>query len=167
MMIGSLPFPAARLTWRIVLVLAAATAAMTEMVYPWEQPSGMAPPLLNRAAEPGQMAPPAHSAYPAIAEHPLFQASRSPWMAPPPPSPAAPADAIPPPGGYTLTGVVLSGDQRSAIVQSTGTANVRVILEGETLDGWTLRRIDADGLHFEAGSQTFDLAFKQTHPGVR
>jgi hypothetical protein len=166
-MIGRLPFPVTHLAWRIVLVLAAATAAITELVVPWEQPSGMALPLLSGPAELGHVAPPVQSAYPSIAEHPLFQASRMPWVAAPLPSPVSPSDLVPPPGGYTLAGIVLSGGERSAILQSAGTARVRVLTEGETLDGWTLRRIDADGAHFEAGSQTFDLAIKYTHPGVR
>jgi len=166
-MIGRLPLPAAQLTWRIALVLAAATAATTELVVPWEQPSGMAMPSLAGPAELGHVAPLVSSGYPMIAEHPLFQASRAPWAAAPQPTPVAPSDVAPPPSGYILAGVVLSGGERSAILQPAGAAKVRVISEGETLDGWTLRRIDANGLHFVAGSQTFDLAFKQARQGVR
>ncbi len=166
-MVGSLRFPSVQLTWRIALVLATATAAITELAVPWEQPSGMALPSLAGAAELGHAALLASSGYPSIAEHPLFQASRTPWVAAPQPTPVAPSDLAPPPGGYILAGVVLSGGERSAILQPPGAAKVRVISEGETLDGWTLRRIDSNGLHFAAGSQTFDLAFKQARQGVR
>jgi hypothetical protein len=154
------------LAWRGALVLAAGLALVVELAFPWEQPPS-APAAA--AAAPGELRhpePPVPIAYAAIAEHPLFHPSRQPWVAPPPPAPPA-AHAAPPPPDYFVSGVVLSGSARSAIVKQSGAAKTMLVSEGDTLGGWTLRRIDATGLHFEAAGQTYDLDFPRSRQGGR
>jgi hypothetical protein len=166
-MIARLPAAAAPIAWRSLLVLAAGAAVIAELAFPWEQPAEMEPPSLTGPAALRHPGPPPPATYPAIAAHPLFSASRAPWVpAPEPPPEVAPA-VLPPPNGYTLVGVVLSGGTRSAILKSTNATKTVTINEGEVLGGWALRSIDAAGLHFEASGQTFDLAFAAGRQGAR
>jgi hypothetical protein len=152
------------LAWRGLLVLAAGLALAAEVAIRWEQAPGVAPAMLAGPGEKLGPAPSSPGVYAAIGEHPLFQPSRSPWTAPPAPSmvrtPPAPTD-------YVLTGVVISDSGRSAIVRPGNAPKTVLISEGQTLNGWTLRRIDAAGLHFEAGNQAFDLGFPNIRPSGR
>jgi hypothetical protein len=162
-----LPWSVAPVAWRGALVLAAGVALLAELAFPWEQPAGMAPPAFTGPAELRHPAPPSPTTYAAIAAHPLFDPSRAPWVAPPPPPQAAAHAAQPPPSDYILAGLVVSGGTSSAILKPANATKTVVITEGETLNGWTLRRIDAAGLHFEADGQTFDLAFPPARSGSR
>ncbi len=126
------------LAWRGALVLAAGLALVVELAFPWEQPPGTP---AAAAAAPGEL------------RHPD------------PPVPTA--YAAPPPPDYFVSGVVLSGSARSAIVRQSGAAKTMLVSEGDTLGGWTLRRIDATGLHFEAAGQTYDLDFPRSRQGGR
>jgi hypothetical protein len=166
-MMARLPAGLTPLAWRGALVLAAATAVVVELAYPWEQPADLSPPALGGATELRRPGPPPTAAFPAIAEHPLFHPSRAPWVAPPAPAPQVAVTVPAPPGGYILSGVVLSGGMRSAILKNGSGGKTVLIGEGEALNGWTLRRIDAAGLHFEAGGQTFDLPFPHARPSGR
>jgi hypothetical protein len=157
-MIGRLPAAIVPLAWRGLLVLAATTALIAEMEFPWEQPSETASTAPAGAAELRHAGLPPQTAYPAIAQHPLFYPSRAPW-APAPEPPAVAHVAMPAPTGYALAGLILSGSTRSAILKTGGGAKTMTISEGDSLGGWTLRRIDAAGLHFELDGRTFDLAF--------
>jgi len=152
-MIGRLAGPVA---WRGALALATVAAFAAELAVPWEHAPTSAPPAAAGTGELPRAAPLVAGAYGAITEHPLFQPSRAPWIAPPPP--AAPSGAPPPPN-YTLAGVVVSGTARSAILRPANAPTTVLVNEGQALDGWTLRRIDATGLHFATGDQTFDLGF--------
>ena len=163
-MIGRPPRSVAPLAWRGLLVAAAGLALAVELALPWEQAPRVEPAAYAAPGEPLRPAPPSPGAFAAIAQHPLFQPSRSPWAAPPPPPPSfSVAHAPPAPADFILAGVVISDTARSAIVRAGNAPETLMISEGETLNGWTLRRIDAAGLHFEAGNQAFDLGF----PNVR
>jgi hypothetical protein len=166
-MIGRRPGFVAPLAWRGLIVLAAGLALGAEVAVRWEQAPAVAPSMLADPDEKPGPAPSPPDVYAAIGEHPLFQASRSPWTAPAAPraqsaarTPAAPTD-------YVLAGVVISDSGRSAIVRPGNAPQTILISEGQTLNGWTLRRIDAAGLHFEAGNQAFDLGFPNIRPSGR
>ncbi len=154
------------LAWRGALVVAAALALAFEAAVPWEQPPGAAPAAAAAPAELRHPAPPAPTATAAIAAHPLFYPSRQPWVAPPPAPPPVP-HAAPPPPDYLVFGVVLSGGTHSAVVKPSGAARTMLVSEGDVLAGWTLRRIDATGLHFEAAGQTYDIDFPHARTGGR
>ena len=103
-------------------------------------------------------------AYPAIAEHPLFYPTRQPWV-PPPPKPAPPAPQAQAPTAphplqkYQLVGIVISEGMRTALLKPTDGSKTVVISEGQDLNGWTLREISRDALHFESAGATYDLKF--------
>lgn len=100
------------------------------------------------------------SEFRAVAMRPLFYPTRKPWVPPPIPEPPPPAPtpvATPPPlTSYTLVGVVISGNVRSALVK--GEANKVVTLsEGQEIDGWTLQSITPERLLFRTGDTMFEL----------
>jgi len=159
----------AQIGWRAALVLTGAALLAAETIYPWEIPQATAPAA---AAAPSALAPPAPRGggdYPAIAAHPLFDPSRAPWTAPPPRPAAVPAPdgaTTGPLDGYVLTGMVGSGGARTAILRG-GDGKSVLLSEGDALNGWTVRRIDADGLHLESGGMTSDLGFPRAQQGAR
>ena len=126
----------------------------------------LAPPYADNTTAAGHLpsaAPP--QSYPSISAHPLFYASRQPWVAPsitalPARAVAAapPKPSLPPPRNYMLIGTVQSGMARTALLRSANGKTV-VLSEGQTLDGWTLREIQHDRLKFEADGAIFELTF--------
>ncbi|MBS0561866.1 MAG: hypothetical protein JSR21_17595 [Proteobacteria bacterium] len=153
--------------WRAALVLTGAAFLAAETVTPWEIPQATAPAA---ASSPAAFAPPPARGggdYPAIAAHPLFHPSRAPWTPPPPAAAPAPDGAVTGPlDGFVLTGMVGSGNARTAILRG-GDGKSVLLSEGDALNGWTVRRIDADGLHLESGTMTTDLTFPHAQAGAR
>jgi hypothetical protein len=151
------------LAWRIILLFGAGAAVIGQLMLPWEQPPAMAARAPADPTELSRVSAAAPAVHPAIGEHPLFYPSRAPWVAPvaqPPAAPIAPLD-------HTLAGVVLTDGVRIVVLKPvSGTKNI-LLGEGETLNGWTLRRIDAAGAHFQAGDQTFELGFPQARSDGR
>jgi hypothetical protein len=150
------------LLWRAALALAAAILLVRE---------GLAlaaiqlPPAPDRQGVVAWRAPTAAApfaapaAYPSIALHPLFDPSRQAWT--PPGTPAIPsngasmASAVPP-QGYLLVGLVTGLHHRSALLRDRSGKTV-FLVEGQAFEGWTVRRIDAQGVHLEAANAHFDL----------
>jgi hypothetical protein len=151
---------------RLVVLGVAAAAVAAELIVPWEPPSDVAPAAAVAPVELRHAAPPPPAMHPAIGAHPLFYPSRQPWSAP---VAAAPAVAVAPPAppAYALSGVVLTDGERTAILKPANGTRAILLGEGGTVDGWTLRRVDAAGAHFAAGQQTFDLGFPKPVPGRR
>jgi lipoprotein-anchoring transpeptidase ErfK/SrfK len=152
------------LVWRLVLVMAAAyalfavwTAPPMDLPAPARRPAAARP---SQAAEAGGDANAA--AYSAIAEHPLFYPSRKPWQPPPPPPPPPPASTAPAPlTDYALVGVIVSGETRSALIRPPGGNKTITIRVGQELNGWTLKEITRDRLHFAAGDAGYDMNFSK------
>ena len=107
-----------------------------------------------------------------IAERPLFSEARRPYV--PPPPPPAPRIAAPPPpaqparipfdlGRYKLVGVAQSEDYRGILIADARTSRTVRLRVGETLDGWTLRRVESREAALERGEETVRL----TLPGAR
>ena len=96
-----------------------------------------------------------------IVERPLFSPNRRPAQ-PPPPQPAASASKIqqaPPPAlSATLVGVFISPGTGSAIVRLAN-GKSSSLSEGETVDGWVLRRVTPDLAQFTHGTTTVELTF--------
>jgi hypothetical protein len=95
----------------------------------------------------------------AIIARPLFQETRKP--APPKPAAASPVqqEAAPPaPLLATLVGVIVSPDVKSAIMRLASGKSVAVT-EGETLEGWQLKRVTPDSAQFQQRSATTELTF--------
>ncbi|HEU0155380.1 MAG TPA: hypothetical protein VFQ82_04865 [Stellaceae bacterium] len=59
-----------------------------------------------------------------------------------------------------MTGVVIGARGRTAVLKAKSGGKTVILGEGQKLDGWTLRAIGLDSLHFEAAGATFDLKFQ-------
>jgi hypothetical protein len=104
-------------------------------------------------------APAAKATYPAIAEHPLFYPSRTPWAPPPPPPPKPVSTAPSPLTNYALIGVIVSGETRTALIRPPGASKTITIAEGQSLGGWTLQEITRTRLRFAAGDASYEMNF--------
>jgi general secretion pathway protein N len=157
----------APLAWRGAALVAAALAVASQLVAPTRltvaAPASPVPAALHLGNS-GSTALPKPAEYAAIAEHPLFYPTRRPWV--PPPPAAAPDRPAPPPKGasslenYQLTGVVIGARGRTAVLKVKSGGKTVILDEGQKLDGWTLRAIGPDGLHFEAAGASIDLKFQ-------
>ena len=154
------------LGWRSTVVLLALLAAVWQWAMPADLPVSTLPPNPPAATDStARLAAAAMTpAYPAIAEHPLFYPTRQPWV-PPPPKPAPPAPQAQAPTAphplqkYQLVGIVISEGMRTALLKPTDGSKTVVISEGQDLNGWTLREISRDGLHFESAGAGYDIKF--------
>ncbi|MBS0642570.1 MAG: hypothetical protein JSS43_22125 [Proteobacteria bacterium] len=96
--------------------------------------------------------------YPAISEYPLFFPGRARWKPPPPPPPPPPVERPPPAlNRYMLTGIVVSGESRTALIKTPNNQNTVLLKVGEHLDGWTLQDIHETHLLFTAGKATYEM----------
>jgi len=143
----------------LALALVAGIAAAVSVMIPsplsyMSLSSGNAPdvkvPNIPKARDPGAL-----TKYASIAERPLFNSDRKPDPLPPPPAPPAPPKPQIVLGDLNqlkLVGVILSGDNRIALVRraSAGTLTLRV---GDTLDGWKIEKIDAQGVGLSGGDR--------------
>ncbi|MDA4848841.1 hypothetical protein [Hoeflea poritis] len=107
----------------------------------------------------------------ATTERPLFSRSRRKFVPPPPPKPAKPiqtaaikkpsappratALAIPPPD-FTLIGVSISKEASSALLTSSGGEN-KWVVEGDSINSWTVADIDNDSVGLENGGRSVRL----------
>lgn len=116
-------------------------------------------------------APTPKAAFAEIAERPLFESTRRPFIAKPAPAslPPAPVVAAPPPapppaptslrGTHMLVGVVVIKDSRIALLKPVAAPDVLRVAEGDTVQGWTVRRIVDDRILLQAGGSEDVLAF--------
>lgn len=72
-----------------------------------------------------------------ILERPLFTQTRR-------PSRVASGGALAGSADFTLSGVLISGDERSALIRAGSTGTVHQLKHGENIAGWTLVEIAAD-----------------------
>ena len=157
------------LAWRFAVVLAAAST----LVVAWTvSPKGPEPVTHASGATPVSadapaLTPAATLSYPAIAEHPLFYPSRSPWVAPPPPPPKPVPVATNSLTGYAVVGVITSGSARSALIRPPGARKTITIAEGQELDGWKLQEITRSGLRFKAGDAGYEMNFAKPSESKR
>jgi hypothetical protein len=150
--------------WRVGLLAIAAAVLALMVVTPTEQfgPSASEPEptKVRRASEPTVEAAVSRPAeYPAIAAHPLFYPTRKPWTPPPAPEPEAPPPVVTAPSplnDYTLVGVVVSGNLRSAFVKAQAN-KILTLSEGQEVEGWTLKEITPERLYFSAGDATYEM----------
>jgi hypothetical protein len=152
------------LAWRFALLaLGAAALFMALTAVPGRSDSGarVAGPAGAPAAGPGSdtAAPAGPASYAAIAEHPLFYPSRTPWAPPPPPPPKPVSTAPSPLTNYALIGVIVSGETRTALIRPPGANKTITIAEGQNLGGWTLQEITRTRLRFAAGDASYEMNF--------
>ncbi|MCB8881482.1 hypothetical protein ACELLULO517_14625 [Acidisoma cellulosilytica] len=156
------PAPFAPLALRLLAVLLAAVVLSRILALGQGslQPDiARARPLASpSAAATADPTPPEATAthYPAIIERPLFFASRKPWQ--PPQAPKPPPVVRPPPKltGYLALGILESGSVRVALIKPKSGKTI-MVYEGQTLDGWILKTIAGNQLHFVTESASFDM----------
>ncbi len=99
---------------------------------------------------------PAQSAFDAINDRPLFLPSRKALAAPA--TGTGPATAGPPPlPNAVLAGVILDGENSLAMVKQSGAPFAQAMRIGESLGGWTIAAIAANGMVLRAGTFTQDI----------
>lgn len=103
---------------------------------------------------------------------PLFEASRRPFTAPPasqqePIQTEPPAAAPAPPPALRIAGILRTGQLSAALVMSPDLPAGRWVTAGETVAGWTLRRITQEGVEIDygAGQTTLTLYPELQSPG--
>jgi general secretion pathway protein N len=103
------------------------------------------------------------TAYAAVTERPLFTQSRRP---PPTEASAAPAELQ---RNFSVAGIVLSGQERIALVQQGTDKKLLSVREGQSLGGWTVRSIAADRVVLTGrdGETALPLREKQARRAVR
>lgn len=91
-----------------------------------------------------------------IAARPLFYPERRPIVADP--EPQVPTENSPPPTlparELTLSAVILSGEQRIALLQAANEPKLQRLVIGESLDGWTVASIEANQVRLRRGEET-------------
>ena len=108
----------------------------------------------------GMVLSPAHD-YDEIIERPLFHKSRRPEAAGDPEAEVSAVTARP---DLLLRGtVVADSGHRIALVQVVGTDTVERVLEGQTLEGWTVRRVDSDRIVMEQRGGTTEYSLDETY----
>lgn len=94
--------------------------------------------------------PPPRDEIEAIAERPLFSPSRRPFVLAeekPEPEPVRSLPAV------TLIGVLLTEQQRTALLQAVGHGDPSWVREGNQIQGWQVERIEQSRVHLRAGDQ--------------
>lgn len=126
------------------------------------------PPKASAAILPQMPSRKLTSNFEAIVERPLFSQTRRPTppklAAAEPQAQASPA-LPPPPLAATLLGIIISPDVKSAVVRMSSGKSVTVI-EGGSIDGWELKRIEPDLAQFRYNDAYLELSFPvhQTSP---
>ena len=155
-MIAWKEWPRSTRAWAIAVVSGAAVCVFAIIPLPLALIIGMssAPaheikaPLIVKLPEPSEL-----KSYAGISERPLFNADRKPDPLPPPPPPPTPPKPQVVLGDLTqlkLVGVVLSGDNKLALVRRASAA-ILTLRVGDTLDGWKVDKIDAQGVGLSGG----------------
>lgn len=107
------------------------------------------PPPLPELALPG-----AKARYPETLRRPLFRSTRRP--VPEAPVAQSPAPAPPQLVGYRLTGIVSTGARRMILLETPGGKSVQLV-EGESVDGWTVETIAETAVILSRGETRVDL----------
>jgi hypothetical protein len=107
-------------------------------------------PQLDWSRAPVEFEPPSRNELEAIAERPLFSPSRRPFVAVEAEPAAAPVRSLPP---LQLIGVLLTEQQRTALVQAVGEGDPTWVREGHQLQGWQVEKIEQDRVHVRAGDR--------------
>ncbi len=112
------------------------------------EPAAVAP------AEPAFTLPPLGDFSETVAR-PLFLPSRRPLA----PAEDAPAEAVTR-DLFTLMGVIISADERMALVKRRKTGEVLRLIEGQRVDGWLVEAIMPDRLALSHGEETEEVVLK-------
>jgi hypothetical protein len=107
-------------------------------------------PQLDWSREPVEFEPPSRDEIEAIAERPLFSASRRPFVPAEAEPESMPVQSLPP---LQLIGVLLTEQQRAALVQPVGEGDPTWVREGNRVQGWRVEKIEQDRVQVRAGER--------------
>lgn len=107
-------------------------------------------PQVDWSHEPVEFAPPSRDEIEEIAARPLFSPSRRPFVAPEEEEAPAPAQSLP---EVQLIGVLMTEQQRAALVQHADGGDPSWVREGTRVGGWRVERIDESRVHLRAGER--------------
>jgi hypothetical protein len=102
---------------------------------------------ISSKAPPGK---PPMSTFSEFVDRPLFTPSRR----PPPPKTATPAETTAKSENFDLIGVIISSDERMALLQTLGTGEVLRAVEGQTVGGWEVQEIKPTQVVLKRGNAT-------------
>lgn len=85
-----------------------------------------------------------------VTERPLFARNRRPFVAA---ANAAPGNAA----TFLLAGVTIAGEKRVALIQHGPPPSIARLSEGETIEGWTVRRIADDRVVLRNGAAEYTI----------
>jgi type II secretory pathway component PulC len=118
--------------------------------------AGKLRPMSAPSSDTGRVSMPPRSTYDEVVARPLFSDARRPSA-----FSAAAADANP---AFVLVGTVLSRQERSALIRHGQPARVDHVVEGQSIDGWTVHSIASDRVVFtNAGASLTVSAKGATH----
>ncbi len=119
------------------------------------------PPVPEVKAPPPLRLPPTPplASFDGITARPLFNVDRKPDPLPPPPTAAAtsPALALGDLTQYRVVGTVRDNRKQLGLVQKSG-ASLLTLKPGDTFDGWTVDKIDRNGIAISGGGRKEVLA---------
>lgn len=106
--------------------------------------------------------PPPASAFDGVLARPLFAPSRR----PPPDAPAPQVDEVPEaaPFEIELVGVVITGDERLALVRQPGLPVLVRVETGAAIGGWTVEAIEPDHVLFRSGTRLEEIRLRDDAP---
>lgn len=148
---------------RVLLGIMAAGLAMAMIAF---VPSPLAlldffertPVLVVKTPPPLRLAStPPLTAFEVIAARPLFNAGRKPDPLPPPPEAAKPAITLGDLTQYRVVGTVRDSVRQLGLVQKSG-GSLLTLKPGDTFEGWTVDKIDRNGIAISGGGRQEILA---------
>jgi hypothetical protein len=107
-------------------------------------------PEVDWTREPIEFEPPSRGELEEIAARPLFSPSRRPFVAVEEEAPPAPVESLPP---VELIGVLMTEQQRGALVQAAGEAEASWVREGNKVQGWDVEKIENSRVQLRAGDR--------------
>jgi hypothetical protein len=100
-------------------------------------------------------------AYAEVSQRPLFSPTRQP--APPQATPDTAGNV----NGFFVTAIVLDGNQRVATIQHGRPPALARVVEGQTVEGWIVQSIQAEGVVLQRGGMAQELKLKDRPPSQR
>ncbi len=121
---------------------------------------GQAASLPDLPAEPSFAMAPA-AIFSAILERPIFSPTRR-----PPPEGTATIESADPELDVTLVGIIISAEERIALVKPKDGSRFVRLSEGDSLQGWILESIEPDRITFQRGEieEHFELSYEEPPP---
>lgn len=118
--------------------------------------------LANKDLSPQGPAPmPPIETFDEVVERPLFFRSRRP---PDPDAAPPPEAAAPPKADFVLTGLIISGTERLALLRPAGSKTVERVHQGAEIEGWRVEAIHADRVVLKRGETVQEIRLEDRPP---